>query len=210
MHLVGFIIRIYHDVRSPERQKRLFTYTAKTVISVRFLQNEVCVLRGESLTFRCNCGYLSLKGSLLMSQDFENATNFLNAHVTLYRYFIWLYSDVFNIMYIDLRKNRHCHEVREMYYTNGDEIISATTLRSWRSGDRIPVKAKFSAPVQTSQYCTGAFPGVKRPRRAFINHLHLEPRLQKEYAPLFPLWAFVTCSRVHFTFTLPHPHHQCP
>ena len=46
-------------------------------------------------------------------------------------------------------------------------------LRAGRSGDRIPVGARFSAPVQTCPgadpaTCTmgnGSFPGVKRPER---------------------------------------------
>jgi hypothetical protein len=47
------------------------------------------------------------------------------------------------------------------------------SLRAGRSGDRIPVGARFSAPVQTGPGAhpasctmgTGAFPGVKRPGR---------------------------------------------
>ena len=47
------------------------------------------------------------------------------------------------------------------------------SLRAGRSGDRIPVGARFSALVQTdpgvhpASYTigTGSFPGVKRPRR---------------------------------------------
>ena len=53
------------------------------------------------------------------------------------------------------------------------------SLRAGRSGDRIPVAARFSAPFQTapgahSASCTmgtGSFsPGVKRPGRG-VNHL---------------------------------------
>ena len=51
------------------------------------------------------------------------------------------------------------------------------SLRTGRSGDRIPVKASFSAPVQTgpgahpASYTmgTGSFPGVKRPGRG-VDH----------------------------------------
>jgi len=72
------------------------------------------------------------------------------------------------------------------------------------------VRTSFSAPVQTdpgahpASYTvgTGPFPGVKRPGRG-VDHLpQLAPRLKKEWAiPLPPLWAFVGCSRVTFTFT---------
>ena len=61
-------------------------------------------------------------------------------------------------------------------YVNGgrDSSVSiATTLRAGRSGDRIQVGARFSAPVQTGPEAhpasctmgTGSFPGVKRPGR---------------------------------------------
>ena len=57
-----------------------------------------------------------------------------------------------------------------------------------RSGDRIPVRARFSAPDQTgpgahpSSYAlgTGSFSGVKRPGRSVDHPPHLEPRLKKE------------------------------
>jgi hypothetical protein len=52
-----------------------------------------------------------------------------------------------------------------------------TATRYWagRSGDRIPVRAMFFAPVQTGsgthpacyKMVTGLFPGVKRPERVF-------------------------------------------
>jgi len=51
----------------------------------------------------------------------------------------------------------------------GSVVGIATELRSGRSGDRIPVGARFSAPVQTGpgahpascKMSTGSFPGVK-------------------------------------------------
>jgi hypothetical protein len=54
--------------------------------------------------------------------------------------------------------------------------------------DRIPVGARFSAPVHTHAGAnppscimgTGSFPGVKRPGRGADHPLHLTPRLQKE------------------------------
>ena len=54
----------------------------------------------------------------------------------------------------------------------GSSVGIATELRTVRSGDRIPVKAKFSAPVQTGPGAhpatwamgTGSFPGVKSGR----------------------------------------------
>ena len=62
------------------------------------------------------------------------------------------------------------------------------SLRAGRSGDRIPVGARFSAPVQTgsgthpASYTmgTGSFPEVERPRVALATHPYLESRLKKE------------------------------
>jgi len=69
----------------------------------------------------------------------------------------------------------------------------AQSLRTGRSGDRIPVGATFSTPVQTglgahpASYTmgTGSFPGgggVKRPGRAvpLTTQPHLAPTLKKE------------------------------
>ena len=62
------------------------------------------------------------------------------------------------------------------------------SLWAGRSGDRIPVGARFSAPVQTgpgahpASYTmgTGSFPGIKRPRRGVDHPPHLALRLKKE------------------------------
>ena len=89
-----------------------------------------------------------------------------------------------------------------------DSSVSiATALWPGRSGDRIPLQARFSAPVQTGPGAhpasctmgTGFFPGVKWPGRGVDNSPHLAPRLKKE---LLPLWAFVVCSRGNFTSLL--------
>ena len=68
----------------------------------------------------------------------------------------------------------------------GPEQLSrhSDALRAGRSGDRIPVGSRFSAPVQTGvgekavSYTmgTGSFPGVKRPRRGVDHPPHLKPR----------------------------------
>ena len=67
------------------------------------------------------------------------------------------------------------------YYTlsvcQDSSVGIVTELRSGRSGDRIPVEARFSAPVQTVSGAhptfytidTGSLPGVKRPGRG-VDH----------------------------------------
>jgi hypothetical protein len=63
-------------------------------------------------------------------------------------------------------------------------------LWAGRSGDQIPVGARFSSPVHTgpgahtASYTggggIGSFPGKKWPGRGVNNPLHLAPRLKKE------------------------------
>jgi hypothetical protein len=67
-----------------------------------------------------------------------------------------------------------------------------TTLRAGRSVDRIPVGARFSAPVQTDPGAypasctmgTGSFPGVKRPGRG-VDHPPLSSAEVKERVELY-------------------------
>ena len=81
------------------------------------------------------------------------------------------------------------------------------TLRAGQYEDRIPVGARFSAPVQT---CPGGHPasctmgtalflGAKRPGRG----VYQPPPLAPSTGILSLLtWAFMACSRVNFTLTL--------
>jgi len=99
----------------------------------------------------------------------------------------------------------------------GSAVGIATALRAGRSGDRIPVGTRFSAPVQTGPgthpaTCTmgtGSFPGVNSGRGVTLTpHSLLVPWSRKSRAiPLLPLWAvrpvqnLSVCTRVHFIFT---------
>ena len=88
-------------------------------------------------------------------------------------------------------------------------------LRAGRSGDRIPVGARFSAPVQTGPGAhpasctmgTGSFPGVKIVWGVRLTpHPLLVPWSRKSRAiSLLPLWAvrsvqsLSACTWAHFT-----------
>jgi hypothetical protein len=73
------------------------------------------------------------------------------------------------------------------------------SLRAGRSGDRMPVQARFSAPVQTGAHpasCTvgtGSFPGVKRPGRGVDHQLPSSAEVKERvelylYSPSGPSW----------------------
>jgi len=87
----------------------------------------------------------------------------------------------------------------------------SSVSRNGRSGNLIPVGARFSAPVQTcpgahlASYTMGtrSFPGLKRPGRG-VDHPPTSSAEVKERIELY-LWAFVAFSGVNFTFTFVEP-----
>jgi hypothetical protein len=85
-------------------------------------------------------------------------------------------------------------------------------LRAGRSGDRIPVWARFFAHVQTGPVAhpasctmgTGSFTGVKRPGVVLTTHPLLVPKLRMGRAiPLPPLQGHEACNRVNLAFYIP-------
>ena len=98
----------------------------------------------------------------------------------------------------------------------GSSVGIATGYGAGRSGDRIPVGARFFATVQTGSGAhpasctmgTESFLGVKSGRGVTLTpHLLLVPWSRKSRAiPLLSLWAVrpvqshSACTRVHFTF----------
>ena len=92
--------------------------------------------------------------------------------------------------------NFRCNFIRQ----NGPGQLSrySDSLRAGRSEDRIPVKARFSAPVQT-----GSFPEVKRPGPS-ADHPPQSSAEVKERVELYLYsrsGSFVACYRVNCTFT---------
>jgi hypothetical protein len=75
-----------------------------------------------------------------------------------------------------------------MGHDNSVGIATSYGLDGPGGGDRIPLGARFSAPVQTgpevhpASYTmgTGSFPRVKRPGRGVDHPPHLAPRSKKE------------------------------
>ena len=65
--------------------------------------------------------------------------------------------------------------------------VGRDSLWAGRLGDRIPVPAKYYAPVHTGPGAHPyngyrvSFPGMKRPGRGVDYHPYLAPRLKKEY-----------------------------
>ena len=91
-------------------------------------------------------------------------------------------------------------------------------LRAGQSGDRIPVGARFSAPVQTgpvdypasNTMGTGSFPGEKRPGRGVDHPPHLVPRLKKEQSLLLlPPLGLRGLFQGEFTLLLPYCVSKC-
>ena len=80
----------------------------------------------------------------------------------------------------------------------------------WAVRDRIPVVTRFSAPFQTGcgahpasyKMGTESFLGVKWPRGG-VDHHHIQYRSSRKSTAIsiLPLWAFVACYIVNFTFT---------
>jgi hypothetical protein len=75
-------------------------------------------------------------------------------------------------------------------YIQGPTYLSRynDSLRAGSSGDQIPVRARFSAPVHKIPGAhpafysmdTASFPGVKRPERGVDHPPHLAPKSKKE------------------------------
>ena len=83
----------------------------------------------------------------------------------------------------------------------------ATTLRTGRSGDGIPVGTRFSAPFQTGPGAyptsctmgTGSSPGVKRPGRGAD---HPSPSKRRGHERVLTLWTFMACYGSTFVVAL--------
>jgi hypothetical protein len=103
----------------------------------------------------------------------------------------------------------------QSFWWSGSSVGIATELRVGRSGDLIPVWARFFAPVQTGPgihpvFCTMgtvSFPEVKSDRAVTLTpHFLLMPWSRKGSAiPLLslravrPVQSLSACIRVHFT-----------
>jgi hypothetical protein len=78
-----------------------------------------------------------------------------------------------NLNLLRLAAMSGCFNRLTFHRSAGKAIRCSDSLRAGRSGDQIPVVARFSAPVQTGPRAhpasytmvTGSFPGVKRPVR---------------------------------------------
>ena len=87
-----------------------------------------------------------------------------------------------------LKNFRHSSIGRATHYGLDGARIESRWVRDFSH----PSKPALGPPQPPSYTMgTGSFPGVKRPGRGVDHPPHLAP-----------LWAFVACSRVNFTFTV--------
>jgi hypothetical protein len=95
------------------------------------------------------------------------------------------------------------------------------SLRTGRSGDRIPVGASFSAPLQNSpgvhssscKMSTGSFPGIKRPGHGFDNPPQTSAEVKERvelclYYPSGSSWPVPGCT-LPFIFYFNSAHNIC-
>ena len=119
---------------------------------------------------------------------------------------IWVTWRTFSLYFI------HVHTL----HRPGQLSRYSDSLRAGRSGDRIPVGARFSALAQTgpgaypasSTMGTGSFPGVNGPGRGADHPLSPKRRGHERvelYLPLLTIWAFVACQRENFTLLFTYP-----
>ena len=101
-------------------------------------------------------------------------------------------------------------------YPWGQLILYSDSLRAGRSGDRIPVGARFSAPVQTGPgahpasctMATGSFQGLKRPGRG-ADHPPPSKRRGHErvelylYLPYGASWPVIGKTSLYLSFLIP-------
>ena len=120
-------------------------------------------------------------------------------------------------MYIYVIRRLKVNSIKQFshFVVRGSSVGIATRYRL--DGPRIESRwggPRFSAPVQTGPGAhpashttgTGSFPGVKRPGRGVDHPPPSSAEVKERIAiPLLPLWAFVACYRVTFTFTFNSP-----
>ena len=106
-------------------------------------------------------------------------------------FYYWIFPDVFLL-------TRHSTGLHYIYSGPVQRIRYNDSLPAGRSGDHIPVKARFSTPVPRGptqspiQWVPGLSRGKSGQGMALTIHCHLVPRLRKSRAiPLLHLWAFV-------------------
>jgi hypothetical protein len=141
-------------------------------------------------------------------------SRFCDHHQSIIQEYKQLYS--LNISECTDMEHIKLHNVLYSCGGQGSSVSIATELQAGRSGDRIPVGARFSAPVQTSPGAhpasctmgTGSFPGVKSGQGVTLTPYPLLVLWSRKGRgiPLLRLWAvrpvqsLSACTRVHFTF----------
>ena len=103
------------------------------------------------------------------------------------------YIYIYTHTHIYVHTHTHTHTHTHIYIQKPEELSwYSDSLRAGRFGDRIPVRARFSTPVQTgpgahpTSYTmgTGSFPGVKQPGHG-VDHPPLSSAEVKERVGLY-------------------------
>jgi hypothetical protein len=115
---------------------------------------------------------------------------------------------VYKMTLLKLRTSEYCHTS----ITHGSyEKWNKQNKRSWcnsqwvgRSGDLAHIRTGPGSHPASSTMCTGSLPWVKRPEGG-TDHPSLPSAKGKERVLLYhilPIWAFMVCFMVKYTFTI--------
>jgi len=166
----------------------------------------VCLTGKEHFTWKCCTQLLRFEIGLVFYLWVQSGVACVEAKLR------WHNSDINKDIYTILCIAHVCNVYTAKTCGPGERSRCTDSLRDGRSGIRIPVGARFSAPFQMAlepsqtpvQGVPGPFPRINPPGRD-VAHAPPPSAEVKERVKLYlcsPLWAFVVGSKVKFIFYL--------